>query len=88
MKPVSNIADDPETRWGISETVFAKNQPEYTQLPALRFSDGLVLTRWRPSLVERLLLALGADVYLGQLTFNQPLQPIMMATNAQQIAGA
>lgn len=85
MKPVPNVAYDPETRWGISEVVYAKNQPQYLQLPALRFSDGLVVTRWKPSLLERLFIALGGDIYLGQLTFNQPLQPVKMSASVQTV---
>lgn len=87
MKPTSPAAYDPETRWGISEVVYAKDQPQYNQLPALRFPDGLVVTRWKPSLLERLTIALGGDIYLGQLTFNQPLQPVKVSAFVQDIAG-
>lgn len=87
MQPASPVAYDPETRWGISEVTYAKDQPEYLPLPALKFSDGLVITRWQPSFWERLSLLFGGSVILGQLTFNQPLQPVMLSTNVQEIAG-
>lgn len=87
MTPASPVAYDPETRWGISEIVYAKNQPEYIPLPALRFDDGLVVTRWKPSIWDRMLIAFGGDIYLGLLTFNHPLQPIIMSTNVQEVAG-
>jgi hypothetical protein len=85
MKPVSPVAYDPETRWGISEIVFAKDQPEYIPLPALKFSDGLVVTRWKLSWKERLHILLGGSVFLGLLTFNNPLQPIMLSTSLQEV---
>lgn len=85
MKPASPVAYDSETRWGISEIVYAKDQPQYLPLPALRWPDGLVVSRWHPSWKERLLLILGGDVYLGLLTFNNPLQPIMLSTDIQEV---
>jgi hypothetical protein len=85
MKPASPVAYDPETRWGISEIVYAKEQPQYFPLPALRWSDGLVVTRWELSWKERLMLILGGSVYLGLLTFNNPLQPIMLSTDIQEV---
>jgi hypothetical protein len=87
LKPISPVAYDPETRWGISEITFAKNQPEYIPLPALRFSDGLVVTRWKPSFLERLTIALGGDIYLGQLTFNNPLQPVILSAYVENVVG-
>ena len=85
MKPASPVAYDPETRWGISEIVYAKEQPEYVPLPALRWSDGLLVTRWSLSWKERLILILGGSVYLGVLTFNNPLQPVMLSTDIQEV---
>lgn len=85
MKPASPVAYDPETRWGISEITFAKDQPQYRPLPALKFSDGLVVTRWSLSFMERLKVALGGSLYLGVQTFNNPLQPVIMATGVQEV---
>lgn len=87
MKPVSPVAYDPETRWGVSEIIFAKDQPQYLPLPALRFQDGLVVTRWRPSFMEYLHLLFGGSVYLGLLTGNKPLRPIKMSTSVQEVVG-
>lgn len=62
------------------EVVFAKDQPEYLPLAAVRSSypDGKVLSRWPLSREQRDAIADGADIYLELLTFNRPLQPIVM----------
>ena len=87
MKPASPVAYDPETRWGVSEVVFAKDQPQYIPLPSLKFSDGLVVTRWSLSWAERIHLILGGSLFLGVLTFNSPLQPIRMSTSVDEVVG-
>lgn len=75
MEPVSPVTTEEFKDY---ETVYAKDQPEYNPLPAIRTSDGTVLTRWRPTEQERQAIAEGADILLTILTFNQPLQPLMM----------
>jgi len=44
--------------------VFARNQPEYTPLPALTFPDGRVLTEWSFSEEERAAIARGENLRL------------------------
>lgn len=63
------------------EITFAKDQPEYNPLRALRSSlhYGQVLSRWTLTPSQRQAIAEGADVYLEVCTFNQPLQPIRLA---------
>lgn len=87
MKPVSPVAYDPETRWGVSEITFAKDQPQYIPLPALKFQDGLVVTRWSLSFWERVAIFFGGSVYLGLLTYNHPLQPIKMSIQIKEVVG-
>jgi hypothetical protein len=87
MKPISPVAYDPETRWGVSEITFAKDQPQYIPLPALRFQDGLVVTRWGLSLWERIQVLFGGSVYFGLLTYNYALQPMKMSTSVQEVIG-
>jgi hypothetical protein len=60
------------------EVVYAKNQPQYNPLPALRNKDGVVLSRWTLSESERTAIAKGADIFLSVHTFNQPLQPLQI----------
>ena len=62
-------------------TTFAKDQPEYNPLPSYRCEDGTVVTRWRLSFRERMLVLIGRSIWHSQLTFNHPLQPIKMTTN-------
>ena len=57
------------------EIIFAKDQPQYRPLPALRLEDGTVITRWKLSLLERLRVLLFGNLFLSQLTFNDCLQP-------------
>jgi hypothetical protein len=63
------------------EVVYAKDQPQYLPLRALRADtkEGLVLTRWTLTPKQRKAVAAGADVFLELLTFRQPLQPIRIA---------
>ena len=87
MKPLSPVAYDPETRWSVSELTFAKDQPQYIPLPALKFQDGLVVTRWGLSFWERVNILFGGSVYLGLLTYNNPLQPIRISTSVEEVVG-
>ena len=61
-----------------SNTVFAENQPEYIPLPAYSGEDGEVITCWRLSWSERLMLFVTGRVWLRMLTFNQSLQPVVL----------
>lgn len=72
MNPASPVIAD------YKEVVYAKDQPEYIPLPAIRTADGTVITRWRLSWRERLRVLLHGEVYLTVLTFNHPLQPVRL----------
>ena len=63
---------------GFKQVVYAKDQPEYLPLPALRSNDaqGWVITVWRLTWWERIKIFFGADLYASFLTFNRPLQPM------------
>lgn len=74
MKPMSPIIPGVE----LPETVYGAGQSEYEPLPAWKGEDGTVLTRWRLSWRERLRVLWIGDVYLFSLTFNSPLQPVML----------
>jgi hypothetical protein len=62
----------------LDEIVYAKDQPPYAPLPAFRYPDGVVLTRWHMTWKERLTVLFRGDVYVWLNTFNDPLQPIML----------
>jgi len=62
--------------------VFAKDQPEYQSLPALRLIDdpfGTVITCWQLTPEELEEVNKTGKVYLSQLTFNGPLQPVLLS---------
>ncbi len=61
--------------------ILAKDQPEYTPLPAMLMPDGLVITCWELSEEEKAEIAETGKIYLQQLTFNQPLQPVLLLAN-------
>ncbi len=60
-----------------TNVVFAKNQPEYLPLPAVRTEDGIVTTCWEASFKERLKFLFRGKLWLQLMTFNHPLQPIL-----------
>jgi len=63
--------------------VFGKDQPEYQPLPALRLEDGTVITCWELSEEDLEKIRLSKKIYLEQLTFNRPLQPILLKSNLE-----
>lgn len=72
MRPIP-----PPEEMGGTAVVFAKDQPEYLQLPAR--SDGTtVVTTWQLTAVERAAVLAGAPIILQITTFGRPLQPISL----------
>jgi len=67
------------------EIVFAKDQPEYLPLPAIRTTDGQVITRWKLDWKERIKVLFNGSIFLRQLTFNQSLQPQSVSVNEPEI---
>lgn len=57
----------------------AEHQPQYQTLPSLRTPDGRVVSQWRPTPNDLILLNNGVPLTLVLHTFGQPLQPIQMA---------
>lgn len=84
MTPVS-VPEYSPLAIGAQRIVFAENQPEYNPLPALRFGDGCVVTRWQLTWRERLQVLLGRGIFLSLLTFNQPLQPMKLGTKFEDV---
>ena len=58
-----------------SNSVYAKNQSEYLELPAHKTTDGIVTSCYALTCKERLRLLFGAKIWLSLMTFNKPLQP-------------
>jgi len=84
MQPVTPIVPGHD----LPVTNFAETQDEYLTLPAFRQDNGTVLTRWRLTWRERLRVLFNGDIYLYVLTFNRPLQPVMLETEPPKINAA
>lgn len=63
--------------------VFAENQPEYLPLPAYKHNDqeGTIICCWQLTLKERLKLLFTGKLWHSVLTFNNPLQPQLLAVD-------
>lgn len=61
---------------GASRVVFGRDQPEYQELPAVIYTDGLVMTEWEPTAEELHRLMCGGLVRIFLHTFQQPVQPL------------
>lgn len=62
-----------------ANVTFAKDQPEYQPLPAmvLKDNEGSVITCWELTDEEIETISKTKKLYLKQLTFRHPLQPIL-----------
>jgi hypothetical protein len=67
MKPISFFKQT---------VIYAKDQLEYNPLPAYVTDDGVATSCWTLSVVERLRVLFGANIYWSQRTFNHPLQAV------------
>jgi hypothetical protein len=78
MKPASPVIPgvDPAR-----ELVYAKDQPQYLPLPTHKTPDGRVLSRWELSEEEVQQIVHTRSIYLTLLTFDQPLQPIILGVD-------
>jgi len=56
-----------------------EGQPEYQVLPAVPTTDGQIITCWRPSFWGRVKLLFTGRVWLHQLTFGGPFQPVILS---------
>lgn len=79
MKPVSPVV--PKTP--LPEVVYGEDQGAY--VPAIRTTDGGVLTRWRCTWKDRLRIFITGNVYHYQETFNEPMQPVKLKSEFPEI---
>ena len=75
MKPVEPIQLYQDAR----RVTYGAGQSEYDVLPAVRYPDGTVHTRWQLTADERRAILDGACIVLSILTFNQPIQPLHLS---------
>lgn len=59
--------------------VFGKGQPEYLPLPGKIRENGEVITCWKLSPEELKMVQETGCIWVATLTFNQPLQPFLLA---------
>lgn len=73
MKPIKLLQDFPGTH-----VVFAEDQTEYIPLPVVipRDNENVVLSKWELTDEERAKIVDGGYIYVQQMNFGQPLQPI------------
>lgn len=84
MKPVSPVIPGKQLR----EVVIAEGQDEYQNLPAVIAHPGVVLTRWKPTLWERIRLLCGGSIYLWVWSFGKPLQPVALDVDKPKLTEA
>lgn len=67
--------------------VFAKDQPEYQPLPALKLDTpkGEIISCWRLSLKERLKVLISGRIWLSLMSFNKPLTPSFLTVNRKEV---
>jgi hypothetical protein len=70
-----------------ANVTFAKDQPEYQQLPALRYDTqhGEVVSCWRLSWKERLRVLFGGKVWLSLMMFGKPFTPSYLTTVKKEV---
>jgi len=57
---------------------FGEGQPQYKPLPVLLSPDGQAVSCWQLSEEEKARVAETGQIWLSQLTFKRPLQPVFM----------
>lgn len=67
--------------------VFAKDQPEYQPLPALKLDSpqGEVIACWKMNWKEKLKVLITGRVWVNLLSFNKPLTPSYITVNRKEV---
>jgi len=65
--------------------VFAKDQPEYQPLPALKLDgiSGEVISCWHLSFKERIKILFTGNIWACLVTFKKPLTPMMLSVDRE-----
>lgn len=64
-----------------ANVVYGAEQPEYQPLPALLKENGEVWTCWKLSSDDLKRIQETGVIWLSMLTFNQPLQPVLLSVD-------
>jgi hypothetical protein len=65
--------------------VFAKDQDEYTELPAYLSKDGEMVSCFKLSPLELAKINESGLLWVSVLTFNNPLQPLLLSTDKPEL---
>ena len=57
--------------------VYAEHQDEYLNLPAQKTEDGRIISCWKLTWKERIKALFNGKLWISQMTFHTPLQPIL-----------
>lgn len=68
--------------------VYGENQPQYIPLPVQKDENGRVISCWELTDEELEKIKETKRIWIGQLTFNQPLQPILPSADKKTIEDA
>lgn len=64
--------------------IYAKDQPQYIPLPAIKSQYGTVITKWKLTWKERFRILLTGELGVLIKTFNDPIQPIKLIANINE----
>jgi hypothetical protein len=81
MKPIK-----PSNTVAGKHVVFAENQPEYLPLPAVisEINPNVTVTEWELDKDEKSILNAGGHLFLQQMNFGQPLQPVNLQVHFEE----
>lgn len=70
-----------------SNVTFAKDQPEYQPLPALKLDtpEGEVISCWQMSFKERVKVLFTGKIWVSLMSFNKPLTPSYISVNRKDV---
>lgn len=69
---------------GVNVT-YAKDQSEYLPLPVMKLQDGTVISCWEVTDEDLERIIKERKVYVAQLTFNTPLQPLNVVSGLDEL---
>ena len=67
------------TKFKEQNCTYAENQPEYLPLPAFKDEQGVIISCWKLSFKERLIILFKGELWLSLMSFNKPLTPSFMS---------
>lgn len=68
-----------------ANVTYGENQPEYIPLPAHKTEDGQAIFCFELNEEEKKQIAETGELWVSLLTFNQPLQPILLTTKKEDL---